>query len=75
MHNAGDSTHYQKAVFFCSLYKQKMIRISAVTLLHQTKTRPLEHIGTPMLVLPFFGSGRDGDRGAGRGGAGLVQQF
>ena len=37
---------------FCSLYKQKMIWISAVTLLLHTKTQPLEHIGTPMLVYP-----------------------
>ena len=37
---------------FYSLYKQKMIWISAVTLLLQTKTQPLQHIGTPMLVCP-----------------------
>ena len=36
---------------FYSLYMQK-IWISAVTLLLQTKTQPLEHIRTPMLVCP-----------------------
>ena len=37
---------------FYSLYKQKMIWISAVTLLLQTNTQPLEYIGNPVLVFP-----------------------
>ena len=41
-----------KAVCFVLYTRKKWIWISAVTFLFQTKTQPLEHIGTPMLVCP-----------------------